>query len=990
MYSTKRTFRTSTNKSKRHRSQSLSKRKKRLRLEMLESRLLLHGGSFNADGDLGVCMCGVCAACTGRHAHGDLHEAHALFAPGTSPEYVGLVEARAHEQAHINEALWKQYSESELAPIAHFQFDDGSRWDGTTQSGGGLGQGDVTLVTWSIVPDGTNINGFAGEATSPSNLVSTFRGIYGIADNPGDTNYFGEAWFEAIASSFDRWSEISGLSYIYEPNDDGANFAYNNGVAGIRGDVRIGGHTIDGNSGTLAYNFFPNTSDMVIDTADSFYSVTTDNSLRLRNVIMHEAGHGLGISHVESNNGSFLMEPFINLGFDGPQFDDILASHRGYGDALEGNDTPSSATSLGVIGDGQLVTIGSDGVDLSVSPTELDFVSIDDDSDVDYYSFTVSDNASVDVLLDPVGPTYNQGSQGGTQSVFVASAQNDLRIEIRDSNGTTILGQADSGGLGSSELLSDLSLPGAGEYFVAVRGVNNAAQMYRLELGVTSSAPTPGVSIVESGGSTEVTEDGATDTYSIVLDAPPTSDVIIFTNPDGQVNADPTSLTFNQSNWANPQTVTVSGVDDGDVEGLHTGAVSHTIASSDAAYQGINVATVVVDITDNDAPPPAEELYFSLQRGSVLDGLSVSDEDIVAWDGSNFRTIFDGSDVGLAGLEIDAFDVISDVGILISFSGASGGVDDSDILYFEATSLGPNTAGSFFWYLDGSDVALTRNGEDIDGITLLDDGSLLLSTSGSSRVSGLRFRDEDIVRFVPSQLGSTTSGTFQEFADGSDSQFGLADSNGEDIDGIAVKDSKLFLSTRGNFAVPGGVSGADDDVFVFDTSTNSYDPEKFLNLSGDDISGLDFAGVATASSIGIGNAGAFTNPYVDYDQTPVKIGGQGGGDSGVDSSFLKPELFRGRNAVQVPRSVSITTAEVAVEKDLDSYRDQFARPRSRMLEAFSAIDGMLSDTNRGKIDELATVLAESRNSIQGDATETGPLQDRSIQEVVAEIGGMLS
>ncbi|MCQ6458457.1 matrixin family metalloprotease, partial [Vibrio parahaemolyticus] len=89
----------------------------------------------------------------------------------------------------------------------------------------------------------------------------------------------------------------------------------------VRGDVRIGGHTIDGSSGTLAYNFFPNTSDMVIDTADSFYSVTTDNSLRLRNVIMHEAGHGLGISHVESNNGSFLMEPFINLGFDGPQFD---------------------------------------------------------------------------------------------------------------------------------------------------------------------------------------------------------------------------------------------------------------------------------------------------------------------------------------------------------------------------------------------------------------------------------------------------------------------------------------------------------------------------------------------------------------------------------------------------------------------------------------------------------------------------------------------
>ena len=195
---------------------------------------------------------------------------------------------------------------------------------------------------------------------------------------------------------------------------------------------------------------------------------------------------------------------------------------------------------------------------------------------------------------------------------------------------------------------------------------------------------------------------------------------------------------------------------------------------------------------------------------------------------------------------------------------------------------------------------------------------------------------------------------------------------------------------RCNFAVPGGVSGADDDVFVFDTFTNSYDSEKFLNLSGDDISGLDFPGVATASSIGIGNVGAFTNPYVDYDQTPVKIGGHRGGDSGVDSSFLKPELLRGRNAVQVPRSVTITTAEIATARDFDSFRDLFARPRGRMLEAFSAIDRILGDNIGGKIDELTSVLAESRSSTRGDAAETGPLKDRAIREVVAEIRGMLS
>ena len=55
------------------------------------------------------------------------------------------------------------------------------------------------------------------------------------------------------------------------------------GVLGTRGDVRIGGHLIDGNSNVLAYNFFPNHGEMIIDTGDSFYSGTTNNSRGLRN-----------------------------------------------------------------------------------------------------------------------------------------------------------------------------------------------------------------------------------------------------------------------------------------------------------------------------------------------------------------------------------------------------------------------------------------------------------------------------------------------------------------------------------------------------------------------------------------------------------------------------------------------------------------------------------------------------------------------------------
>ena len=104
--------------------------------------------------------------------------------------------------------------------------------------------------------------------------------------------------------------------------------------------------------------------------------------------------------------------------------------------------------------------------------------------------------------------------------------------------------------------------------------------------------------------------------------------------------------------------------------------------------------------------------------------MSFADEDIISFDGTSFTKHFDGSDVGLSGLEIDAFDLISKKEILLSFTTSTtisgvGKVDDSDLVKFTATQLGDKTDGTFEMYFDGSDVGLTKSGEDIDGVTLL-------------------------------------------------------------------------------------------------------------------------------------------------------------------------------------------------------------------------------------------------------------------------------
>jgi len=272
-------------------------------------------------------------------------------------------------------------------------------------------------LTWSLVPDGTDLDE-SGEPNTPSDLIA-------FMDENFDTNGSSiedRNWFSIFQDSYERWEEVSGITMTYESNDDGVaqNSGGSRGDLGVRGDLRVGGHSIDGQSGsnTLAFNYSPNSGDMVIDTDNvDFYTQPSDDFRAMRNVVMHEIGHGLGIAHLESSNSGQLMEPFINTSFDGPQFDDILTVQRKYGDTHEkngGNDTAATATALGTVTAGTTLSIGTDATDVSVNRTDIDFISIDDDSDTDFLSFTLDTALIIDLLLTPLGPTYQEGPQGGT------------------------------------------------------------------------------------------------------------------------------------------------------------------------------------------------------------------------------------------------------------------------------------------------------------------------------------------------------------------------------------------------------------------------------------------------------------------------------------------------------------------------------------------------------------------------------------------------
>jgi hypothetical protein len=219
-------------------------------------------------------------------------------------------------------------------------------------------------------------------------------------------------------------------------------------------------------------------------------------------------------------------------------------------------------------------------------------------------------------------------------------------------------------------------------------------------------------------------------------------------------------------------------------------------------------------------PPSSGALYLSLDANGSVGGVASQDEDILHFNGTSWSMLVDGSDIGLGSTDIEGFYRVDADTILMALSNpvtlGSLAVDTFDIVQFDATSLGPNTAGSFSLYFDGNDVGLTSSGEKIDGFTRLADGGLLISTTGTAKVPGLNStvitaQDEDLLSFTPTALGANTSGTWAMYFDGS--RVGLGDASGEDVDGAVVADNgDIYLTTMNDFAVA-GVSGADEDVF---------------------------------------------------------------------------------------------------------------------------------------------------------------------------------
>lgn len=215
----------------------------------------------------------------------------------------------------------------------------------------GIPWGDPNHLTLSFAPDGTSI---AGE---PSTLFQSLD-----AQMPTAT------WQGQILRAFQTWASQAGINLTVVA-DDGSPF----GAPGLTqhdprfGDIRIGAHAMAGDALAISVPSDPSmtgtwTGDLLINTADLFDAAHLD----LFSVVLHEAGHDLGLSESPDAKSPMYTSYAGNSALTSGDIKNIQALYgtrpADANEGSSGNDTIGKAASLQAPGsyDGQtpLVAFG--------------------------------------------------------------------------------------------------------------------------------------------------------------------------------------------------------------------------------------------------------------------------------------------------------------------------------------------------------------------------------------------------------------------------------------------------------------------------------------------------------------------------------------------------------------------------------------------------------------------------------------------------------
>ena len=227
------------------------------------------------------------------------------------------------------------------------------------------------------------------------------------------------------------------------------------------------------------------------------------------------------------------------------------------------------------------------------------------------------------------GETWNaycptSGNRSGSYTrdyAFTLAASSAVTIDLASSvdtylnlwSGTTKTGSPlhsdDNGGSGTNARISQTLAAGSYTLEATTAAAGTTGNYTLIVAGL--SAASAGVTVSKTA--VALSEKSGVETYTVRLNTAPTADVTITVT--GEANtalvhtgtnnpATTATLTFTQTNYATPQTVTVSAAsaadDDIDNANARIATISHTVSNT-GGYTGVTAAGVAVTLTDDDA-----------------------------------------------------------------------------------------------------------------------------------------------------------------------------------------------------------------------------------------------------------------------------------------------------------------------------------------------------------------------------------------------------
>jgi hypothetical protein len=479
--------------------------------------------------------------------------------------------------------------------------------------------------------------------------------------------------------------------------------------------------------------------------------------------------------------------------------------------------------------------------------------------------------------------------------------------------------------------------------------------------------------VIVSGISGSTSEAGGTATFTVRLNNQPSSNVTIAlsSSDTSEGTVSPASLTFSIGNWNNPQTVTVTGVNDD----LDDGNIAYTIviaAASGGGYTGVNAADVPVVNVDNDTAgftvTPTSGLVTTETGGTASFSVKLNSQPT-----ANVTIGLSSSDTTEGSVSPASLTFTSanwNTAQNVTATGVDDSVDDGDIAYSIITAPA-SSSDSTYNLLNPANVAATNQDNDTAGITVSPTSGLVTSETGGIATFTIKLDSQPIADVIVSLSSS-------------DATEGQIDAG-----------SLTFTSANWNSAQTVSVSGVNDDLddgdiaYTIVTGAASSTDANYNNRAVADVSALnaddDTAGITVSGVSGnTTEAGGTASFTIVLDSQPTANVTIGLSSSDTTEGSVSPASLTFTPASwNTPQAVTATGVDDAVDDGDIAYAILIGASASTDAK-YSGID--VADANLSNIDDdgagiLVSAISGSTSEAGGSATFTVKLASQPTANV---------